>query len=770
MAAASMVAGGALAFAAARLDLFGGAGGGASGVMDDPGGDIFAQSGDRAADQLEVVNAPDLTPAPATFADGAVEVWEARLDWQALAVSPGKVVAIGPAGSGQEFKTAFDRVTGEQVWTVTMDNYGVMGCDDSDSADRMVCYGGADGGHPYLIDLTTGEKLPIDLNTPWAEQWGFSSGVILIGEDVLAVQMIGGNGAPVEGYQAALFGGDGAVKWEGPVLQRAEDVGRSPLVARGGIVGGAGLPMALDLATGVNLVEGVADCASPQIYPGRQIWCSSGEADRPPQEVSPGGAEPATIHFGLVQTIDGEYPDEVVLTWTGGPWWEFEASDPATEARLWDGRTISIKDRLLAWNGGDLLAEYDFSDGSVTFIDLATGGAVATAAGPPLAGAAEAISAQFIDQFAFALVEDVGARRATVFDARTGQVAAELEADFFKLSRHLLPGSAYILDGHNWDHQPDTGSLRYLAPAAASGQPVEPVAAPGDLPGCPSGMDTLAWSQFEGGWVVVCASAEGAYAVAARSDGRDLAPVVLTFTDGGCRVESADGGTLTLALGGSYALLPGGEVAAAQQSWHYATGSGEFSDPPPTSELACPAGSWPISLATYHDGWVLVCGTALDRATLMRWADGQLGGGEAEAVEAEAAGWCAITGQIRTCSFPTPALVAYTESGAAGASQRPVASNFFDGIGVGRTGEGKGAYDVEAPDSTAQDQVRYLVEVLNASAVDRTDVAVYIEQVEAGAVTDATVAGFERVAASRARLASAVESAPVSEVEGGSAL
>ncbi|MDR0626999.1 MAG: hypothetical protein LBG11_07035 [Bifidobacteriaceae bacterium] len=51
--------------------------------------------------------------------------------------------------------------------------------------------------------------------------------------------------------------------------------------------------------------------------------------------------------------------------------------------------------------------------------------------------------------------------------------------------------------------------------------------------------------------------------------------------------------------------------------------------------------------------------------------------------------------------------------------QRSVPSNFFVGHGGGGAGQGEGAYGVADPTASAEDQVRYLSEILASSAAAR---------------------------------------------------
>jgi hypothetical protein len=154
----------------------------------------------------------------------------------------------------------------------------------------------------------------------------------------------------------------------------------------------------------------------------------------------------------------------------------------------------------------------------------------------------------------------------------------------------------------------------------------------------------------------------------------------------------------------------------------------------------------------------------------MVFSDDAEGEGSIGSVVKEGDGYCGVSeAKVKVCAFSAPAVVAYTVEGG-DAVQYPVESNYFVGVGANSYGEGKGAYDVKAPDDTAADQVRYLVDILNASAGARADLRPVLADLNRKVSGASQISRMSSVADNRLTLRQAVEATPVTEIEGGARL
>jgi hypothetical protein len=759
-----------------------------------------------------------LTPEQTWFADGYSQVWSvaAPADNGAYffrsVTATERVVVTAEYADGQDLKQGWDRADGTRLWSTEESTGGIIGCRYGGTSDQVLCATGADGWIYYMVDPATGEvrsgtadKQVIPSEQP-SGGWGcepdpLDSGIIW------SCSVNDYYDQPIHGYVGVWTDPEGRTLWQSdevPVNPDAEGRIDNWTVAeeRDGLIvlsnPWAGRPSLLDAATGRDLLEGQS-CEDLQVFADGHVWCRDRqlrgietgaqcnglEVETTNLELDDGAS--VTLHRSsrnLVGFFDGYHPPDVV--YLHGCEEGYDALDPASGDVLYliDNRPIvfSLVSSWGLWGGGDLVAFVDES-GTISAVEAATGEVVWDRAGDQgweLQRNPTASRASFLDQGTLAfqtLRADQGQAVLEVFDARTGEVVmarrtamaqgewSTSQDAYWHWNTAAQPGEPYVIEDDLqsltlWEKDPEAGPAQ-----------VEPVGLPDGLPRCPDGQEPLVWSQFGDDYVIVCATGDATrFSVLARQNGAERRAVELTFTEGGCAVQFDDQQTVYLSLGGAYVTKADGSLTAARDSWSWRSGRVEFDNPPPDDWLACPAGSWPIALATYGAGHVLVFGTALDRATLLKWRDGELGEGESGDVAAEAGGWCASAEQVKACTFAAPALVSYTPDGADQAVQRPVDSNYFDAAGAGGTGRGKGAYNVDTPQATAADQVRYLVEVLEASAANRADVEALLRQVDQRQVTDATIAGLAAVADSRARLAQGVESAPVSEVPGGPAL
>jgi hypothetical protein len=152
----------------------------------------------------------------------------------------------------------------------------------------------------------------------------------------------------------------------------------------------------------------------------------------------------------------------------------------------------------------------------------------------------------------------------------------------------------------------------------------------------------------------------------------------------------------------------------------------------------------------------------------LTFTDPDAGQNTTDQVRREAGGYCGQVSGLTACTFSAPALVTYAGIEAdAGQVQRPVGENLFAEAGAGGTGEGTGAYNVPVPEATAEDQVRYLVDILTSSAQTRADLGPVLEDLNHRIAGEAQIAKLTSIADNRHSLIEALESTPVSEVPDG---
>jgi hypothetical protein len=183
---------------------------------------------------------------------------------------------------------------------------------------------------------------------------------------------------------------------------------------------------------------------------------------------------------------------------------------------------------------------------------------------------------------------------------------------------------------------------------------------------------------------------------------------------------------------------------------------------------SCPVGAWPISLSTWDGGWLLVCGTSASQPTYLAYSDGSQAS-ESESVDYGNGGYCADTPVGRVCAYHAPALVTVT-SDAGDEMQHSVADNYFADSGAGGAGEGTGSYGVEAPEDTDQDQVRYLLEILQKSMQGRSDIDRAVSQVRNCENLSESISTMEGVEQNRVELLQALDSTPFDRIPNGAAL
>ena len=280
---------------------------------------------------------------------------------------------------------------------------------------------------------------------------------------------------------------------------------------------------------------------------------------------------------------------------------------------------------------------------------------------------------------------------------------------------------------------------------------------PAGAPPCPSGMTPVYWTRYADGSVLVCRDADTFGVVTATG----WTPTELRFTDGGFEVAFDGGAAVSAELGGALVLVArDGQSAAyvASESWSLASGTATFAQAP--TVRSCPPDTRPISLSTWENGWLMVCGTSPTAPESMLYSEG---GNQAEAVGVTdiGGGYCGDGPSGRVCVYRSPAVVQL------GGTQHSVADNYFAGAGHGGAGEGEGSYDVPAPEADATDQVRYLVDLLNKSRADRKALGPAAQNVLDCKNLGSAVREIESISKNRQDLLDALESTPVDLIPGG---
>ena len=314
-----------------------------------------------------------------------------------------------------------------------------------------------------------------------------------------------------------------------------------------------------------------------------------------------------------------------------------------------------------------------------------------------------------------------------------------------------------------------SASLTRLDPAPVAQAADKSMRPPAGMPSCPSGMQPVSWTKYDTGSILVCHGTT--YQVILSDTGHPaVAATSLSFSPAGMTITCSDGMVYRIGGGGSVVIVDSdgnSAVHAATQAWTPAGGQVAY-QAAPSGIVPCPAGTWPISLSTWDSGWLLVCGTDSATPAWLGFSDGA-SQGTSTAVTATSSGYCADTDAGKACANSAPALVTVTPPGGK-TTQHPVSSNFFPSTGAGGTGQGTGAYGVNAPDNTAADEARYIEQVLKASAKTRSDLKAVLAHLNENTASDEDIATLRSVVDSRNQLIEAMDGAPVTKLPNGAEL
>lgn len=293
---------------------------------------------------------------------------------------------------------------------------------------------------------------------------------------------------------------------------------------------------------------------------------------------------------------------------------------------------------------------------------------------------------------------------------------------------------------------------------------------PSGLPSCPAAMSPISWSTYPGGHVLLCAG-DGNYRADVTINGRTVTCTKLEFSTGGYALRCSDGATVG-AIGGVVLWFTRGStswIQPAAAGWSLGTPGSTttgFGAAPSRIPASCPADAVPLSLSTWHGGWLLICGTDALHATSFTYQTDS-GGSTGSEMRYQNGVYCGTDERgASVCVSATPAVVTITPHGGA-PTQFSATANYFTSTGDGGAGKGTGAYGVAAPKATAEDQVRYLVQILQKSEQGRAAVGGLVANLLRCSVTSPDVATAQSVVANRQQLVDALTSTPVDQIPGG---
>jgi len=323
-------------------------------------------------------------------------------------------------------------------------------------------------------------------------------------------------------------------------------------------------------------------------------------------------------------------------------------------------------------------------------------------------------------------------------------------------------GSSATADGSDSTGGEQVGSADVLTVTGTVPQSTDNIAippVPSDAPACPTAMNPVSWTNYSDGSVLVCGG-DSTYSVTSSAG---WTPTELDFAADGYTVAYSNGATVATSLDGVVVTVTQSGQSpvtyVAGESWS-AWGTGAVFSQTPGDLPACPADSDAISLSTWDSGWLLVCGTSASAPTYLAYEDGS-DQGDAASVTTSAGGYCGAAPAGMVCVYQAPAVVTI------GAVQHSVATNYFAGMGSGGAGQGTGSYDVAAPQDTAQDQVRYLVDILNKSKAQRAAIGAASQDVMNCTNLSSAVSQINGIAKNRQDLVAALSSTPVDQIPGG---
>lgn len=307
----------------------------------------------------------------------------------------------------------------------------------------------------------------------------------------------------------------------------------------------------------------------------------------------------------------------------------------------------------------------------------------------------------------------------------------------------------------------ETGEVTRVNAALA---PTRVDSMPRELPDCPEGWTPVGWSEWKGGATLICQAGDASVTVflvekkeSTRSTSAEATPTGYRATFDGVEVE--------IGLDG-WVVWINGAPQPVRDGWTPSTGGTEYIEVEGLE--SCPAGTFPLSLSVWRGGWLLTCGVTTFAPTRFVYeVDGTRGSGGA--LEFARGRYCGTNDDGRlVCVSSSPALVQFGTG--TDLEQHSVGANFFAGSGSGGAGQGTGAYGVDTPADTPQDQVGYFVAILEKSAAARSQVNSVLAPLNACSVTNADVQALRVLTQARTDLLTALATTPVDLVPDGANL
>jgi hypothetical protein len=297
---------------------------------------------------------------------------------------------------------------------------------------------------------------------------------------------------------------------------------------------------------------------------------------------------------------------------------------------------------------------------------------------------------------------------------------------------------------------------------------------PAILPACPKGQTPVSFSTWDKGTgaTLVCQGFAHTVTVILIIDGKTYTAPNGSITPTGYRAEFGGGVSVDIGLGGWAAWVgDGGSTTLHTASSGWQIGDAHTQTFPALSDKVqpCPASTYPLSLSTWHGGWLLTCGERATAITRFIYVDGSAhGSGHAMTTLSGRSCGTDSTGR-RVCVSANPAVVAFaTKSGSQ--TQHSVDANYVVGNGFSGAGKGTGAYGLADPRANAASEVAYLNGILQQSQAARSSVRSVVQNILKCASVQADVQSAQAVVADRTTELQALNSAPVDAVPGGSAL
>lgn len=406
--------------------------------------------------------------------------------------------------------------------------------------------------------------------------------------------------------------------------------------------------------------------------------------------------------------------------------------------------------------------------GHVTAVDPATGSALwANSYNAPerTDGGADFTepSLYFADDGTFVVADPTWGNDARLhaFSASTGTALWTL--DGVRLVGVSGPGRVFVQDGAGFGPLIAVGGTSIPAPSAAG------------LPDCPNGMTPISWSTYPGGHLLLCGG-DGHYRADVTLGEKTMGCSALEFSAGGY-VLTCGGGTIVraAAAGAVIQFSVGGTTwtQPAARAWSAASPPGPtstgFGTAPARMPVSCPVDAVPLAISTWQGGWLLICGTDALHATSFayRTETGQVTGATMTFDNGVYCGSDARGNSV--CASATPAVVIITPQNGS-PTQLNATADYFASSGTGGAGKGTGAYGVAAPKATADDEVRYLVQILQKSQQGRAAVGGLVVDLLRCSVSSTEVTTAQSVVSNRQELIDALATTPVDRVPSGARL